>query len=176
MTLQQKMSDFSKTFMSEIVGIVKRRRLQYAFFAAAIASGSLYLVDISHAAIHTTALGATANASAGNGMSSGATSSNLAHNDQATSSKSSTIVQTSLDASGDAAPDLRATVTVNGQDVPVPSNGSAHQDISNASGNTSVDVSHTSSGTGTNSANASVNVQINSQSYSSNTTETNGSP
>lgn len=57
-----------------------------------------------------------------------------------------------------------ASVVVNGQALPVPANGSLHEDLSNAAGNTSIDISHSSSVSGNS---TSLNVQLNSSSTTS---------
>ena len=59
------------------------------------------------------------------------------------------------------------TVTVNGQDVPVPQNGTSQTEIPNNSGNTSVIINQHSSGNSSNGS-SSTNIQIESRSTSTN--------
>jgi hypothetical protein len=56
------------------------------------------------------------------------------------------------------------SVTINGQTVPVPQNGTVSRTIQNQNGTTKVEVDSSSTGTSANSSNSSVNVQVDSSS------------
>jgi hypothetical protein len=58
----------------------------------------------------------------------------------------------------------QADVTVDGQHINVPDNGSVHKDISSSTGNTSVDISHTTSSSANNGG-ANINLDITTQSF-----------
>jgi hypothetical protein len=64
------------------------------------------------------------------------------------------------------------SVTVNGQDIPVPENGSTQRTFTSDGGQTSVSVNSSSNGNATNSSSSSLNVQVQSDSSSSSTTST----
>lgn len=68
-------------------------------------------------------------------------------------------------------PQASVDVTVNGQAVDVPQNGTVHKKFSSHNGNTSVDVRI--EGSGSAQSNSSTSIEVNSQSYSSGS-ETNG--
>jgi len=77
---------------------------------------------------------------------------------------------TGSDASGDVSPDSPITLTINGQPVDVPENGSSHQTLPNdAGGTTSVSVTNQTDSTTRSAGNTSVNLNI-----SSSTTNTSG--
>ncbi len=67
-------------------------------------------------------------------------------------------------------------VTVNGETVPVPENGSVHRTLQSADGQTTLDVSTSSDGGASNSSSSSLNVNVssNSSSFSSNSSVTIG--
>ena len=79
-------------------------------------------------------------------------SADTTHTDGSTSS--TTVTNTSTTSTNG----TNTTVTVNGQNVPVPANGSVNKTLSSANGTTSVQVSNTTDAN----ANASVNIQVNS--------------
>ena len=115
----------------------------------------LHTATIDNAALHANLSANTSPATTSTNVAPAATS--------AGTTSASTVNQTNATASTTAGQaNNSTTVTVNGEDIPVPDNGSISKEITNDNGTTSV---HVSSGTQTDS-NSNVSVQVNSTSSS----------
>lgn len=142
-------------------GLMTRRRFQYAALALAIATGAAYVTDVSGLNPNTNDnSGQPLNAAKASSVSSsGNLSANASSNSQQGTDYAATT-KTNVHASG--AGTIHTNVTVNGDDVAVPSNGVTHKTIQSDNGNTSIDISNTSSGS--NSSNTTLNVSVESES------------
>lgn len=118
-----------------------------------------HLGKVLAAAVPVSLIVAVAGSFAANGQSA-PTSSNEAH----TTAKTETSVRTETQANGPAA--ARTTVTVNGQNVPVPESGTVHRVIQQPNGSTTLDVSvdHQGGSSATTTSSNSVDVQVHSSS------------
>lgn len=132
-----------------------RRKVSYALLAVAVTAGSVYVGASGH----------PLPAQQGRPTSSGSTQS---ESGTPTTSSVQSSAGTSNDASGQTPPadstspgsssssSTDTTVTVNGQQIDVPENGSVHASVPNDSGSSSVDITHTSSGD----SNSSISVHV----------------
>ena len=143
-----------------IRSLAARHRFQYAALALAIVAGSAYAADVSGLNVNDNAGQALNTAKASLTTPSGSSSDNANTAGQpSTSQDTSTRTNVHVSAGGT----LHTNVTVNGDDVAVPSNGVTHKTIMGDNGNTSIDISNTSSVTGSNSSNTTLNVSVESE-------------
>jgi hypothetical protein len=84
-----------------------------------------------------------------------------------TTSLDANVLQNSIDNDTATAPVTQTNVQVNGNNVPVPNNGSVHKEISTGSGNASIDVSVQSNGSSNTESSSSIDLNINSSSSTS---------
>lgn len=137
------------------------RKLFFWLAGLAIATGSLTLVQAGHIGANPAANGASSGAS----VRVSATST-----DDQSAGKPKTEVQIdSKQAAGEnpTAPTTHASVTVNGQKINVPHNGSVHKTVNNDDANISVDIQNDSHGDASNQSTSSSNISIFSQSNTS---------
>lgn len=86
--------------------------------------------------------------------------------------QSSVTFQQSTTSQGNETPTTTHKVTVNGKNVPVPSNGTVKKVITDKDGNTSVNISSSTNGSANNSSSSSISVNVSSDSSTS--TSSNG--
>ena len=118
---------------SEAKRLLWRRRFHYAIFAAVLAAGGVLVssLQLQPEAAHT----ATPPVQPAHNNASNPTITSETDDDAA-------APNTETPPSGHSS----ATVTINGEDIPVPENGTVHKDISDGTTQPTVDVSHRSSG------------------------------
>ena len=160
--LSRNTAALSKAAIVSLRGLFKRRSFRFAALAAVLATGSAYA--------------ATAAEQVSNNNGQTAT-----HASVETVSQQNAALHTTVDAHSDGTqnPDVststdanisstitptRTDVTVNGEPVEVPPNGSTHKTIASENGHTFVDITNSSSGTASNSSTATLNIRIESES------------
>lgn len=154
--LRVKISHYAAIVAREAAELLRRRKVSYAVLALTLTAGSLYLSGVRPSL-----------APSGGPAPAPARDASSAHTNQpellqtVTGQSASQSDSTSSEGtSGTSSSQSHTSVTVNGTDIPVPSNGEVHTTMTNNGGTTSVSVSHNSSG---DNSYSSLDVQVSSQ-------------
>jgi hypothetical protein len=153
--VKTKVAGYLHVVSREAVELLRRRKFSYTILALTLTTGWLYMNGVVPALV--------TSAGQANGAPNNSSSADPGQNQplQAVTGQDGTQPNESIPASGGSSQQQSSTsVTVNGNDIPVPANGEVHKTVTNDGGTTSISVSHDS--TADNSS-SSLNVQISSQ-------------
>lgn len=151
---QTTISHYMSVVLREARDLFHRRKVSYLVLAIALTVGAVYVASTAYPMV--TDKGAPSSSSSGSSHSTNQGGDNMSSDTNQSSGGQSA---TSGNASNSAT--VQSTVTVNGQNIDVPDNGSVHTTVPGSSGQTSVDITHQSSDGGSSS---SLNVHVESQS------------
>lgn len=157
---QTTISHYASIILGEARNLFHRRKVSYLVLAFTLTAGAVYVASTAYPMV--TDKGTPSSSTAGTSYSAqNGTNQGGGYMSRGTYQSSSNQSAISGDASNSTT--MQSTVTVNGQNIDVPENGSIHTTVPGNSGQTSVDITHQSSAGGSSS---SLNVHVESQSSS----------